>query len=96
MAPILGLEDVVLVVLVLLVLSIAAVVVEVEVEVELLLLLPSLPSIWKMAESRRSEKPFRGKVKLAPPFPLFPNCQDQELNHARWNKKNKGSLTLHQ
>ena len=63
MAPTLGPEE-------------AAVVAEVEVEVELLLL-PSFPSIWKMAESVRLENPFRGTVKLARPFPLFPNCQEQ-------------------
>ena len=79
MAPMLGPEEVALMELLALVLvSIAAVLVEVEVK----LLLP-FPSIWKMVESRRSEKPFRGEVKMAPPFPLFPNCQHQESNHAR-------------
>ena len=87
MAPMLGPEEAVLVELVVLVLVsigavVVAVVVEVEDEVELLLL-PSFPSIWKMVESRGSEKVFRGEVKLAPPFPLFPNWQDQESNHAR-------------
>ena len=64
MAPMFGPEDPALVVPVVLVLvSIAAVVVEVEVEMEfLLVLLPSFPSIWKMVESRRSEKPFLGEV----------------------------------
>ena len=77
-APMLGPEESVLVGLVVLVLvSIAGVVVEVE-----LLLLLSFPPARKMVESRGSEKPLRG-VKLAPPFPLFPNCQDQESNHAR-------------
>ena len=71
---------VILVVLVLV--AIAAVLFEVEVEVELLLL-ALFPSIWKMVESCGSENLFRGEVKLAPPLPLFPNCQDQESNHAR-------------
>ena len=89
MAPMLGPEEAALVLLLALVLvSIAGVVVEVEVE----LLLP-FPSTLKMVESRRSEKPSRGEVKLAPPFSLFPT---RKSDHARWNKENKGRLTLRQ